>query len=334
MKLKQSMLALTLGACIVSHAQAGFYVNDDAPVITAAHPEAARKDKTVYVSFTGSRLQGDSRAELEAVANTSPAVDSVVVTTFARTAKQLALAHRRVSTVKAVLVRRGVSMDRITANAQLDPHADALDMDVQVTFRFSTQRPTLEAIRNSRFIQAMPVQSAQAPAYAYGASAAPGTLPLAVPSGAVPQQQGQTAATLEFVKKIMAMASSKLISQESAVKLVNEYLANTATAPAQSAPGNVAQGNAPLAQIVPFGEVPRVWTLSANKSLRDNIREWAITAGYAELEWNASNVYQVTYTSTVTGTFVDVLKQVANTVPSLDFRVSRNARRIEVVDHI
>jgi hypothetical protein len=134
----------------------------------------------------------------------------------------------------------------------------------------------------------------------------------------------------------MAMAASKLISQESAIKLVNEYLANMA--PGQNPSADLAQRGVqagPAApQIVPFGEVPRVWTLAANKSLRDNIRDWSIAAGYGEPAWKVSEPYQVTYTSTYSGTFLEVLNQVSNAVPALDFRVSRNARRLDVVDHL
>lgn len=337
MKLKQSLLAFSIGVCAVGQVHAGFFVNDDAPAITAAHPEAARRDKTVYASFAGPKLQGTSRAELESAADAMPNPDSVVVTTFAKTAKQLVAANRRVASVKAVLIRRGVSPDRIAASAELDPQADSLDTDVQVTFRASTQRPSLDAIRAAKFVHPVPVQPVAAPAPSYPYATAQ-FAPAASPAAVAPSQQGQNASKLEFVKKIMAMASSKLISQESAIKLVNEYLANMAPVPGQGAPGNMQQEAMPVLpatpQIVPFGEVPRVWTLAANKSLRDNIREWAIAAGYGEPVWNASNLYQITYTSTYTGTFLEVLNQVANSVPALDFRVLRNARRVDVVDHI
>jgi hypothetical protein len=341
MKIKQSLLAAAIGVCIVGQAQAGFYVNDETPLITAAHPEAARRDKTVYASFAGPKLQGTSRAELESTADAIPNPDSLVITTFVRTSKQLLGANRRVASVKAVLIRRGISPDRITASAELDPQADATDTDVQVTFRSSTQRPSLDAIRAAKFVSPAPQPVATpAPAYANAASQqfTPAAAPATTVSSAGTAQQSQNTSKLEFVKKIMAMASSKVISQESAVKLVNEYLANMSPVAGQPADGSASREAMPILpatpQIVPFGEVPRIWTLGANKSLRDNIREWSIAAGYGEPAWNASNLYQITYTSTFTGTFLEVLNQVANAVPSLDFRVSRNARRVDVIDHI
>lgn len=335
MKLNKSFLAAALGVCAVGQVQAGFYVSDDAPTITAAHPEAAHRNKTVYASFAGSKLEGASRAELESAADEMPNPDTVVITTFARTAKQMASANHRIASVKAVLIRRGISPGRIEGSAALDPQADSLDTDVQVTFRVSTQRPTIEALRAARLVIPAPVQPTPTPAATYTYAAPPMTTPT-VQVGPTAGYASQNAAKLEFVKKIMAMSESKLISQASAVKLVNEYLSNMAPGqnPSADLPQQNAQGSPAAPQIVPFGEIPRVWTLAANKSLRDNIREWSLAAGYGEPAWNASNLYQVTYTSTYTGTFLEVLNQVSNSVPALDFRVSRNTHRLDVVDHM
>lgn len=338
MNFKLSIFAAAFTSLLCTQAQAGFYVNDDAPVITAAHPEAARKDKTVYASFTGSKLQGTSRGEIEASVDALPSVDAVVLTTFARTGKQLAAANHRLASVKAILIRKGIPAERISVDAELDPQADSTDTDVQVTFRSSTQRPTADALRSARFMQPAPVQVIPQtnPAYAYPAAVAAPAGASTTAAGLAAGSAGQNGAKLEFVKKIMAMASSKLISQESAVKLVSEYLANMA--PGQNSPAELAQQGAsatPAApQIVPFGEVPRVWTLAANKSLRDNLREWSIAAGYGEPTWKVSEPYQVTYSSTYTGTFLEVLNQVSKFVPALDFNVSRAAHHVDVVDHI
>lgn len=337
MKLKQSILSIALCTAVFGQAHAGFFVNDDGPVLAVANQDTARKDKTVYVSFVNARLQGTSRGELETVADALNNVGTVVISTYAKTSKQMAAANRRITAVKAILLRKGISAEQLIGNAELDPQADTLDTDVQVTFR-STQKPNIDAIRARRFaaVAAAPSQHipAQAPAFTYSTTTAVAPSTAQQASSA---QQGQSAAKLEFVKKIMAMASNKLISQESAVKLVNEYLSNMSPAPAPTSTGEAprtATAIVPITpQIVPFGEVPQVWTLAANKSLRDNIRDWSIAAGYGEPSWTASNLYQITYTSTYTGTFLEVLNQVSNAVPAIDFKISRNARRIEVVDH-
>lgn len=339
MNFKQSLLATSAALCLSGSVHAAFFVNDDAPVVTAAHPEVARKDKRLYVPFTKGRLSSAARAHLDSTIENFSNIETVNITTYAPTKKALPAAQRRIAIVRSLMMRRGIAREQINANAELDPYIDPTDTDVQVVFRASTQRPTIEGMRAARFV-GQPVSPQLTAPIVHAAQFVQAQTPQPVPQQAVtaPPQQGQNAATLAFVKKIMAMASSKLITQESAVRLVNEYLANM---PAPQATGTTATDGtqvqaavpAPAApQIVPFGEVPRVWTLAANKSLRDNIREWAITAGYTEPSWTASNLYQITYSSTFTGTFLEVLNQVANSVPTVDFRVSRARRTIEVVD--
>lgn len=338
MNFKQSLLATSAALCLSGSVHAAFFVNDDAPVVTAAHPEVARKDKRLYVPFTKGRLSSAARAHLDSTIENFPNIEMVSITTYAPTKKALPAAQRRIAIVRSLLMRRGIPREQINANAELDPYIDPTDTDVQVVFRASTQRPTIDGMRAARFVgQPVSPQLAAPVAHAPQFVQAQALQPVPQQAATGQPQQGQNAATLAFVKKIMAMASSKLITQESAVRLVNEYLANM---PAPQATGTIATGTQAQAavpvpagpQIVPFGEVPRVWTLAANKSLRDNIREWAITAGYAEPSWTASNLYQITYSSTFTGTFLEVLNQVANSVPTVDFRVSRARRTIEVVD--
>lgn len=343
MNFKRSLLATSAALCLTGSAHAAFFVNEDAPAVTAVHPEAARKDKRLYIPFSKGRLSSASRAHLDNTIESYANLESVSITTYAPSRKALPAAQRRVAVVRSLMLRRGIPLEQINASAEVDPYIDPSDTDVQVVFKASTQRPTIESMRAARFVAqplTLPVsQQASAPIvhaqqiYPSQPSVQPATL---AANATQPQPQGQNATTLAFVKKIMAMAQSKLISQESAVRLVNEYLANlpagqgTSSASPESAQ---VQGALPATpQIVPFGEVPRVWTLAANKSLRDNIREWAITAGYSEPSWSASNLYQITYTSSFTGTFLEVLNQVASSVPTIDFRVSRNRRSIEVVD--
>jgi hypothetical protein len=345
MKVNHSILAAALCAGFASQAHAGFYVNDDAPVITAA--EAFQKPKVVYASFAGTsaKLLGGSRAEIEAVADSLPNIDTIAIGTLAKSSKQMDLARRRVAAVKAVLLRHGYTSSQISTSVEMDPLADELDLDVKVTYRSQGGRLRMDTVRANRSapqvsaispqVPAMPMAPVPSPvAFTSYASSSP-TAATALPASAA---QGNQAVKLEFVKKIMAMASSKLISQESAIKLVNEYLANSGPAQPQTPSMQANADSMPVApaapQIVPFGEVPRVWTLAANKSLRDNIRDWAVTAGFSEPTWNASNLYQITYTSTYTGTFMEVLNQVSAAVPSIDFKVSRNTRRLEIVDHL
>jgi hypothetical protein len=339
MHFKQSLLAMAAALCLSSSVHAAFFVSDDAPAVNAMHPEVARKDKRVYVPFTKGLLSSAARAHLDTTIDNFSNIETISITTYAPTRKALPAAQRRIAIIRSIMIRRGIPREQISVNAEVDPYIDPTDTDVQVVMRASTQRPNTEGMRAARLV-GQPVSTHLSAPIVYSSPVVQAQpLQLAPQQTAISTpQQSQNTATLGFVKKIMAMASSKLITQESAVRLVNEYLANL-PAPQENSTnttggthGQAAMVVAGGPQIVPFGEVPRIWTLSANKSLRDNIREWAATAGYAELSWTASNLYQVTYSSKFTGTFLEVLNQVANNVPTVDFRVSRVQRTIQVVD--
>lgn len=90
----------------------------------------------------------------------------------------------------------------------------------------------------------------------------------------------------------------------------------------------------PAALIVPVAvaDPTRTWTLQGNKTLKDNLADLAREAGYSEPRWKAANPYMVTYTTTYTGTFLDVVGKLAGEVPALDFRVYSWKHTIEVAD--
>ncbi len=88
----------------------------------------------------------------------------------------------------------------------------------------------------------------------------------------------------------------------------------------------------PAALIVPVADPSRTWTLQGNKTLKENLADFAREAGYSEPQWKAANPYMVTYTTKYTGTFLDVVGKLAGEVPALDFRVYSWKRTIEVVD--
>lgn len=100
------------------------------------------------------------------------------------------------------------------------------------------------------------------------------------------------------------------------------------------AAGGASAGNIkPAALIVPAGDPGnRTWTLTGNRTLKDNLADFARQAGYAEPNWKASNPYMVTYTVKYSGTFLDVIGKIAEQVPALDFRVYSWKKTIEVAD--
>ncbi|MBR8049221.1 TcpQ domain-containing protein [Burkholderia multivorans] len=316
MRLKPLFVVLLAALFSGNAAHAAFFVSDDAPTVTASHPEAARRETTAYVSFYGNRPSRAGRNTLQNLSGAALAADSIAINAYGKTRAQLAIAKRRVAALKDWFVKQGVPEPKIQAWSELDPEDDATDNDVQVVLRSSLLIPTQDTIASA-------------------------TLSTPAPAPAAPPQRSTTGAVmndqvrLEIARRLMAMAQSKIISQEDAVRLVSDFL--TANAP-QAAPQLAAQVSpsaavpAPIAQIVPITDVTRTWTLIANQSLQENLRQWAKVAGYSEPEWAASNPYQVTYSSPYTGTFLQVLQQLSTIVPGLDFQVSQSRHTLRVVD--
>ncbi|MCC7005959.1 MAG: type IV secretory system conjugative DNA transfer family protein [Ottowia sp.] len=79
-------------------------------------------------------------------------------------------------------------------------------------------------------------------------------------------------------------------------------------------------------------ELPRLWVLSKDKTLKENLTDWANTAGWNPPIWDADNPYQIASTSSLNGTFVEVLERVFQSVPDLDIHVWKGPRNIRVSD--
>ncbi|APA90227.1 TcpQ domain-containing protein (plasmid) [Paraburkholderia sprentiae WSM5005] len=338
MKTKLSCAVAAIAFGTAATANAAFVVNDDTPSITAANPQGPQRDTTTTLSFNGTRLSRGGKATLDGLASDVVAADSINLTAYAKNRALLANAKRRVATVKDWLVAHGVPDAKVGTYTEVDPSDDAADTDVQISTRSAPR---------------------SAPALVT-ASAAPATL-----EASAAQQQGQRQQgagfsdreRLDFARRVMAMAQAKIISGDDAIRLVNEFLngqgvpttsqpsAAVAQQPAAAAPpvvgGPIAMAQPaqyPVAQIaaqpqiVPAADVSRAWTLTANRTLRDNLDDWAQQAGYAKPTWSASMRYQITYTSNYSGTFLQVLAQIAQAVPGLDFKVSKAQHTIAVVD--
>lgn len=83
----------------------------------------------------------------------------------------------------------------------------------------------------------------------------------------------------------------------------------------------------------PLDESRRTWTLKGQVTLKENVIAMAKTVGYDEVNWKAANPYMVRTTTAYPAlTFVDFLQKLTEAVPSLEFKVSRTRRTVDVVD--
>jgi len=168
---------------------------------------------------------------------------------------------------------------------------------------------------------------------------------------ATPQQLLNDPAKLAIASKIITLCQNKLIRPEDVVTLLAELL-RTAPAAPHNPPAPqamyVSQETPPQAQLQPAAQAtlqpavyvtrqfspaadqPRTWLLDSNKTLRANLEDWASQAGWNIPDWQPANPYQITFSSTLQGSLLDALGEIAKAIPELDFQVSRTKREIHV----
>jgi len=89
----------------------------------------------------------------------------------------------------------------------------------------------------------------------------------------------------------------------------------------------------PVPVLAPLDESRRTWTLEGQKTLKENMATIAASAGYAQLNWKASNPFMVRGTTAYPAlTFMEFVQKITETVPALEFKVSKTRRTVDVVD--
>lgn len=321
MRLKPHALVLLTALTSAGAAHAAFYVSEDAPAppITASNPLPlpARPDTTEYVEFHGAYLTHDGKDTLQEALGKAQTASSITLSATTRSRAQLATARKRVAIVKNWLVKNGVAASSIQASTELDPQDDPSDTDVQL-------------VVHSGGTNAPPILPRDIPL----ADRQPAVLPAATSASNAANSGMTDEMRLQIARRLMAMAQNKMISEDDAVRLVNDFLSNNpAAAPAAAGQQISAAAQPQISVAAPaIIETPRTWTLVAGKSLQENLSEWAKEAGYASPDWKTATPYQVNYSSPYAGTFLQVLQQVNAQVPGLDFLVSQSRHTLTVVD--
>jgi len=88
---------------------------------------------------------------------------------------------------------------------------------------------------------------------------------------------------------------------------------------------------APKVQPLPIAPQATSWRLDKNLNLRDNIDAWANHEGWKNAQWDASNLFQITTSTTVSGDFPGVLQQIADST-GLNICVNKHEKTIHVTD--
>lgn len=338
MKLK--LLSFLLAAAAAGTAHAAFYVDDDSPQQTPLQIAAAHPPVTYRIPFflKHGRLGPKGRQTLLALLADARTADTVIVVGHDDPANNPTLRRQRAIAIKQWLIRNDIPDNKI----ELREDADSLPSGAASVF-------------NSEVILAQPAQSNTAtldPALLHSATLVhqpltPHRANIQPTSAHIPQPLSDPA-KLAIAAKIIALSQNKLIRPEDVVTLLAELLRNMPAETPSPQPTHVlAQplppvqlqstlrpdlqpASPPARQFALAPEQPQTWLLDSHKTLRANLEDWATQAGWKKPAWQPNNPYQITFSSTMRGSLLDVLGEIAKAVPELDIQVSRAKREIRV----
>lgn len=301
----------------------------EARVKTSAQP--AQDHYTVPFTKDRSPLNVASRAVLDTLIPKMMRNEAIHVigrpdATVYTTGKMGAIARNRAVNIRDYLISQGVSAGRITiqtdssSNQQLNDNS--YPCDIYIT---NTDSRTLTPLIANSFNDVKPeiYQSERyAAARAYVTSTQPVfTVPLYAPVTPVvvanPVPQPRDRQLIQFINQAVqngqmhVTVALKLLRGliETEYNYVSQQAATQITMPQLRAPES-----APAPQFVATPALIRneSWLLDRKLTLRDNLNAWLKTAGWNPAVWEASNLYEITATSTFEGGFPDILRKVAD----------------------
>ncbi|MCY0853032.1 TcpQ domain-containing protein [Cupriavidus sp. D39] len=333
MNAKQIVLAIALVFSASAHAS--FYVDEDAPQQTAANPQPLVTTSAFDIGYSIKRavIGPSSRKLLADRLEDAIDADQVIVTGFGDAAGSTTLAKQRATSVRQWFIDNGVPASKIQLaedTSAREPGGNRRDASkVSISLRMpsrSTSGATPKTIEatNQRAMQTVDA----IPARPQSQSPMQGQLPAIDPM------------VLQMVNRVLAMAQSNAIKADDALRLIADLMQQRQPQPQlqlqlqlQASPGAPLVATIqPAPIIIPVVEQPRVWTLTSGKSLKENLEAWAATAGWPAPTWEASNPYQITQDHPMTGTYMEVLGQLAKMVPTIDLQVRKGARSLKIVD--
>lgn len=312
---------------------AAFYVEEDSPQQNALQVSAANAPQTYSIPFFTRKGQLGTRGKqaLQSLLTDARNADTITVighgdgntanTTFTTLGDQRALA------IKQWLVRNGIPNHKIEMRD--DMNGDPAGIPSYFNSEVQLAKARLPA---DRFQSAVLVRNTRD---TQNNESRQGSISNANFSNTTLQTDSSK---LVMVSKIIALTQSDLIRPEDAVTLITKLFSNRLDSAPQTT--QVAH-EAPVTPLIhqlalqpPLQSVAdqvRTWTLDANKTLRTNLADWMTQIGWTMSDWQPVNPYQITFSSTLQGTLLDVLGEVAKAVPELDIQVSHVKREIRII---
>ena len=321
MKLRTCALLL---AALSGTTHAAFYVDEDAPQQTAVQPSTISHSQIYDVPFYVKRSQLGRRGRkmLQDLLNDAKQAESVSITGYGDARNATTLGRQRGNAIQRWLVQHGVEGSKIVVTESPDTNPSetvnvfnstvALSRN-QASTRLSSDHQQSVSLVKTNKERLPPVELTRSPA--------------------LPQAAINDPVKLAIANKLVALGQSKVIKPEDAMALLAELLKNQdVAAPTHVSTAQQLTPPSAIPQVIPTTESSRAWLLSSSKTLKENIVEWTKIAGWENPIWDASNQYQVTFSSTMNGTFLEVLGQISKAVPELDIQVWKNKRVIRIAD--
>ncbi|MFX1767948.1 hypothetical protein PWP93_36370 [Paraburkholderia sp. A1RI-2L] len=321
-------LALATLTSFASLAHASYYVVDNPPpapvsaLIRTMPDMSAMQSETqqVTVPFVR-RSAGFSRDALRALSNMLDNAQNATRITITACGdagdSSDSIAYRRAANVKAWLLDNGVDGSVVTTSA--DGKVMKSPKGFSCVVRLTLGTPA----RGTPAAYAQLVQSN-----------ASNALDQPAPPPVQPQvtAQAERIEQMKMIARVLDMARAKVITGDNAVAMIDQLMRDSD--PAASTPKPVAAAIMPAPVTAQITAMPMAYPLTANRTLKETLTDWARTAGWKEPKWTASNPYLIAQGQSLNGDFMGAIRTVSDLVPGLDFRVNTATREITVMDAV
>lgn len=323
----RKLLALATLTSFASLAHASYYVVDNPPpapvsALIRSMPEVPTtvSDSQQFTVPFARRSVSFSRDALRALSNmldNAQSASRITITACGDAGDGSdSIAYRRAANVKAWLLDNGIDGSVVTTSADGTVMKGPKGYSCVVSL-------------------SMPTSTRGAGAYASVVQANRATVAdQSAPQPPSPQaaRQAERNEQMKMISRVLDMARAKVITGDNAVAMIDQLMKDSE--PSVSAPKPVAAPVVPAPIVAQIMAMPTTYSLTANRTLRDTLSDWARVAGWKEPTWTASNPYLIAQGQSLTGDFVGAIRTVSDLVPGLDFRVNTATREITVKDSV
>lgn len=221
------------------------------------------------------------------------------------------VARRRANTIKRWLVANGIKASKISVEIVREAkYTDMANVYASTIITAEAEVETVTPPPNTLYVRR--ISASTHTDYGYHNNQAE--------SNAVP---------MSAIQRILNLVTSKQLSAEEAIKLLEIQLGNkVTTSPSTIKPVILPAKNSVT---IAYHQEPDTWILNEKDTLKKNLEDWVRAAKWNNLQWRATQQYRIGKTVTINGAFPDVLRQVTDST-GLNVCAKRLEKVITVTD--